>query len=81
MTAIHSHPRITTLERCAAQRRDEWIIYATTPSEGFTALHEIDQADTVPRVLERISLRTSLDVEIFSSSLIVNGWLRKEPRG
>ncbi len=65
MTTIFSNPRVATLTRPLQVGRDEWIIVATTPIDGFTALHEVDQGDSVPSVVEQITLKTAWELEVF----------------
>jgi hypothetical protein len=77
VSAIHSNPRIARLNRTSMGYRDEWIIVATTPTEGFTALHEVEQLGSPPRVMDHVSLNSLLDVETFASSLTVQGWMRQ----
>jgi len=76
MSAIHSHPRIATLRRKALALRDQWIIVSTTPDHGFTALHEVVEDDSVSKVVEQIPFESKLEMEIFSSGLTSEGWIR-----
>lgn len=54
--------------------REEWMIVATTPCDGFTALHEVDQGDSVPSVVEQITIETRWELEVFRTDLVCHGW-------
>ncbi len=74
MTTIFSNPRVATLARPLRVGREEWIIAATTPSEGFTALHEMEQGASVPTVVEQITIKTRWELEVFRTDLVGHGW-------
>lgn len=74
MTTIFSNPRVATLARPLKRGREEWIIVATTPVNGFTALHEVDQGGAVPAVVEQITIQTAWELEVFRMNLIGRGW-------
>ena len=69
MSTIFSNPRVATLSRTYCSGMDVWIIVATTPVDGFTALHEVDLDNTVPAVIETITISTSWELEIFRADL------------
>jgi hypothetical protein len=73
VTAIHSNPRIARLNRTVVGYRNEWIILATTPAEGFTAIQEVEQQGSPPEVMGQVNLSSRLDVETFTSALTVQG--------
>jgi hypothetical protein len=50
------------------------MIVATTPCDGFTALHDVDQGDSVPSVVEQITIETRWELEVFRTDLIDHGW-------
>ncbi|QVL53935.1 MAG: hypothetical protein KFB97_06320 [Cyanobium sp. M30B3] len=74
MTTLFSNPRVATLARPLLVGREKWIIVATTPSDGFTALHEVDQGDSVPSVVEQITIKTAWELEVFRTDLVGHGW-------
>jgi hypothetical protein len=59
MTTIFSDPHVATLTRPFKGGHEEWIIVATTPANGFTALHEVARRGSIPSLVEQISIRTS----------------------
>jgi hypothetical protein len=74
MTTIFSNPRVATLNRPLKVGREKWIIVATTPINGFTALHELDQGDSVPSVVEQITIQSRWELEVFRADLVGHGW-------
>jgi hypothetical protein len=74
MTTVFSNPRVATLARPLKGGREEWIIVATTPVHGYTALHEVDQRGAVPAVVEQITIETTWELEVFRTDLVSHGW-------
>lgn len=74
MTTIFSHLCVATLTRPLKRGREEWIIVATTPANGFTALHEVDRRGSIPSLVVQISISTSCELEVFRTDLVGHGW-------
>lgn len=82
MSAIHSNPRIATLSRSAKTTQiEQWIIHFSTPTDGFTALHEVRQGNGISIVTQQIALENQLEIERFTNRLTAEGWRRLEKPG
>ena len=74
MSSIQSNPRITTLSRKGSGRWEHWTILAENPTDGYTALREINEAGSVAEITERVRLVGRLEMDTFCNKLETEGW-------
>jgi hypothetical protein len=76
MATSFSNLRIASLKHRSTPYRGEWNIHASHTHDSFTALHEVMQADGLPKVVEKIHLQSLTQAQTFTSYLISHGWQR-----
>lgn len=74
MHTVYSNPRLLAFQDDLAPYRGIWVVYSSTPSQGFIACHEVKDESQTPRLLEQISLQTLDEVRQFAAHLNVHGW-------